>query len=130
MLQAEEEGLITIDIEVREDVIGSFAQTLVRCCRSDAYGEISKEWNELREAVCWDVTRRLLLPMGAKWLRERLRGEAEDFIAERCRMELEFVSGIFTIETIVLVRRTDRIRESTCDHIKAKTWKVPRHRQS
>lgn len=92
MLQAEEEGLVKIEIEVREDMMRSFAETLVRCCRSDTFGVASKEWNELREAVCWDVTRRLLVPMGAKWLREHLRGEAEDYIAERCRMELEFVS--------------------------------------
>ena len=95
MLQAEEEGLIKIDIEVREDMITSFADTLVRCCRSDAYGDVSKEWNALREGVCWDVVRRLLIPMGSKWLREHLRGEAEDYIAERCRMELEFVSASF-----------------------------------
>lgn len=92
MLQAEEEGLITISIDVPDETTASFAETLVRCCRSDAYGEISKEWNALREAVCWDVVSRLLLPMGSKWIREHLRGEAEDYIAELSRMELEFVS--------------------------------------
>lgn len=92
MLQAEEEGLITIKFDVGEEQMGAFADTLVRCCRSDAYGEISKEWNALREAVCHDVVRRLLIPMGSKWLREHLRGGAENYVAERCRMELEFVS--------------------------------------
>lgn len=92
MLQAEEEGLIKIIIGVGELTTASFVSTLVRCCRSDEYGEISKEWNELREGVCEDLVRRLLLPMGSKWIREHLRGEAEDHVAERCRMELEFVS--------------------------------------
>ena len=92
MLQAEEEGLIKIVIGVQEPQTASFASTLVRCCRSDEYGEISKEWNELRETVCQDLVRKMLLPMGSKWIREHLRGEAEDYVAERCRMELEFVS--------------------------------------
>lgn len=93
MLQAEEEGLIRIEVQVQEPQTESFIDTLVRCSRSDEYGEISKEWNELREAVCRDLVKRLLLPMGSKWIREHLRGEAEDYVAERCRLELEFVSN-------------------------------------
>jgi transcription elongation factor SPT6 len=92
LLQAEEEGLIKISILVQEPQTESFAATLVRCCRSDEYGEISKEWNELREAVCWDLVRRLLLPMGAKWIKEHMRGEAEDWVAGTARHELEYVS--------------------------------------
>jgi transcription elongation factor SPT6 len=94
MLQAEEEGLIKIEIKVPELHVDSFAATLVRCCQSDEYGEISKEWNAQREAVISDVVRGKLLPMGQKWLKEHLRGEAEDYVAERCRMELEFVSAM------------------------------------
>lgn len=92
MLQAEEEGLITIAIEVGEPEIKSFADTLVRCVVSNDYGEISKAWNELREGVCWDLVRKNLVPSASRWLREHLRSEAEDYVAERCRMELEFVS--------------------------------------
>ena len=92
MLQAEEEGLIKIIVGVQEATTASFVSTLVRCCRSDEYGEISKEWTELREGVCQDLVRKMLLPMGSKWIREHLRGEAEEYVAERCRMELEFVS--------------------------------------
>jgi transcription elongation factor SPT6 len=92
MLQAEEEGLIKIIVGVQEATTESFVSTLVRCCRSDEYGEISKEWNDLREGVCQDLVRKMLLPMGSKWIREHLRGEAEEYVAERCRMELEFVS--------------------------------------
>lgn len=96
MLQAEEEGLIKIEIDAPEDGITAFANTLVRCCQNDTYSEISKEWNALRETVCQDLTRRLLVPMGAKWLREHLRSQAEDYVAELCRKELEFVSDRHT----------------------------------
>ncbi len=92
MLKAEEEGLINIAIEVMETETQQFAGTMVRCVRSMDYGEISTAWNELREEVCQDVVRSHLVPGAAKWVKEHLRGEAEDFGADQCRMELEFVS--------------------------------------
>ena len=91
MLKAEEEGLINIMIEVMDTETQQFAGTLVRCVRSMDYGEISTGWNELREEICQDVVTRHLVPGAAKWVKEHLRGEAEEFVAERCRMELEFV---------------------------------------
>lgn len=91
MLQAEEEGLIDISIELSEEMLASFADALIRCCRSNAYGEASQQWNAIREEVCWDLVRRLLVPMGQKWLRDQLRGEAETYVGEGCRAELEFV---------------------------------------
>ncbi|WRT67313.1 transcription elongation factor SPT6 [Kwoniella shivajii] len=89
MLRAEEEGLITISIEADEMQVQSFVETLVRCCRSNDYGEISTAWNELRAQICSDVTRKFLVPSAGKWLKEHLKSEAEEFVAERCRMELE-----------------------------------------
>ena len=98
MLKAEEEGLITINIEVMETEIQQFTGTLIRCVRSMDYGEISTAWNQLREEVCQDVVRNHLVPAAARWVKEYLRGEAEEFVAERCRMELEFVSSLSLIE--------------------------------
>jgi transcription elongation factor SPT6 len=92
MLKAEEEGLITIDIDVDEQQIQSFAGTLVRCARSNDYGEIATAWNALREEICQDAVRQHLIVTAARWAKEHLRGVAEEFVAERCRMELEFVS--------------------------------------
>jgi transcription elongation factor SPT6 len=91
MLKAEEEGLVTISIEVMETEIEQFAGTMVRCVRSMDYGEVSTAWNALREEVCEDVVRSHLVPSAAKWVKEHLRGEAEEYVAERCRLELEFV---------------------------------------
>ncbi|WVW82891.1 transcription elongation factor SPT6 [Kwoniella bestiolae CBS 10118] len=89
MLRAEEEGLITITIEADELQVQSFVETLVRCCRSNDYGEISTAWNALRAEICSDVTRKYLVPSAAKWLKEHLKSEADEFVAERCRLELE-----------------------------------------
>ncbi|WWC60952.1 transcription elongation factor SPT6 [Kwoniella dejecticola CBS 10117] len=89
MLKAEDEGLITINIEADENAVQAFVETLVRCCRSNDYGEISTAWNALRAEICSDVTRKYLVPSAAKWLKEHLKGEASEFVAERCRLELE-----------------------------------------
>ncbi|OCF71672.1 transcription elongation factor SPT6 [Kwoniella mangroviensis CBS 8886] len=89
MLKAEEEGLITITVEADESQVQSFVETLVRCCRSNDYGEISTAWNALRAEICSDVTRKYLVPSAAKWLKEHLKSEADEFVAERCRLELE-----------------------------------------
>ena len=94
MLKAEEEGLVNIVIEVMDTEVEQFTGTLVRCVRSMDYGEISTAWNQLREEICQDVVRTHLVPAAAKWVKEHLRGEAEEYVAERCRMELEFVGSL------------------------------------
>ncbi|WWC89746.1 transcription elongation factor SPT6 [Kwoniella dendrophila CBS 6074] len=89
MLKAEEEGLITITLDADDSQIQSFVETLVRCCRSNDYGEISTAWNALRAEICSDVTRKYLVPSAARWLKEHLKTEADEFVADRCRSELE-----------------------------------------
>lgn len=91
MLNAEAEGLINIRIDVEEEQVQQFAGTLVRCTRSMDYGEVSSAWNELRAEVCQNVVAKYLVPAASRWLEDHLRGEAEEFVAESCRMELEFV---------------------------------------
>lgn len=93
ILKAEEEGLITISIVVTDHQMKGIVDALERCCVSTDYGEVASKWNELRRGICRDVLDKHLIPMGSKWVKEYLRGQAEDFVAERCRMELEFVSG-------------------------------------
>jgi transcription elongation factor SPT6 len=94
MLKAEEEGLVNISIEVPEEATRQFIDTLVRCVHSNDYGEISTAWNALREQVCEDVVRKYLVPTGSTWAKEHLRGDAEEYVAERCRIELEFVRSL------------------------------------
>ncbi|WVF72010.1 transcription elongation factor SPT6 [Kwoniella sp. CBS 6097] len=89
MLRAEEEGLITITLEADELQIQNFVASLTRCCRSNDYGEISTAWNEVRAEICNELTRKYLVPAASKWLKEHLKTEAEEYVAERCRAELE-----------------------------------------
>lgn len=90
ILKAEEEGLLTIEISVADEPITDFTSTLVRCCVTKDYGEVAQAWNEQREEVVQTVVRQNYLPSVTKWVKEHLRSQAEEFVAERCRMELEF----------------------------------------
>ncbi|TYJ56714.1 transcription elongation factor SPT6 [Cryptococcus floricola] len=89
MLKAEEEGLIHIVIEANDGQLGDFISQLTSCCRSSDYGDVAQAWNESRAELVNDLTRKQLVPTAAKWLKEFLRMEAEEYIAERCREELE-----------------------------------------
>lgn len=93
ILKAEEDGLITIDIVVGQEQLDGFCGALERCCVSMDYGEIATKWNELRREICRETLSKYLIPMASKWVKEYLRSQAEDYVAERCRMELEFVSN-------------------------------------
>lgn len=92
MLSAEQEGLITIGIEVDPEQTQQFTDTLVRCVRSMDYGEVATAWNAARQEICGTLVSKFLIPGAAKWAKEDMRSKAEEFVAERCRMELEFVS--------------------------------------
>lgn len=92
ILKAEEEGLIEISFDVAESQIGGFSGALERCCISTDYGEVATKWNELRKEICQELVKDHLIPMGSKWVKEYLRSQAEDFVAEHCRQELEYVS--------------------------------------
>ena len=92
MLKAEEEGLVQMVIEAPADPMEAFTGSLSRCVRSNDHGEISTAWNEQRAEVIHTLIDEHLIPMAEKWAREHLRSLAEEYVAETCRMELEFVS--------------------------------------
>lgn len=102
ILKAEEEGLVDITIKVDDNMAEQgFIHPLTTCCRSNDYGELSTAWNEQRKQICEDVVKKHLIPSTAKWAKDYLRGQAEDYVAERCRMELEFVCHISSVENFI-----------------------------
>jgi transcription elongation factor SPT6 len=121
ILKAEEEGLITISINVADAQVDAFSGALERCCVSTDYGEIASSWDELRKEVCRDVVKNHLIPMGSKWVKEYLKGQAEDYVAEHCRRELEFVS----VKPAMGCEGTaDGHRESTSSHTADPVWNL------
>lgn len=93
MLRAEEEGLITIAVDMPEDSLELFVDALYRCVEAQDYGTVATAWNKLRKEIVQSLVKDHLLPSGSKWLREHLKSEAEDYIAEYCGKQLEYVGG-------------------------------------
>lgn len=91
ILGAESEHLITISVNIRDDVRDQFVQDLIQAVSSDGYSEASRLWNEVRAQAVTEAMDKILLPFGAKWIREWLREEVEDAVARGCSDELERV---------------------------------------
>lgn len=91
ILAAESEGLITIEIDLVPQSSANFEEHLIKAYHSEAYGETSKEWNELRAEIIRQAWNESLVPSTAKWIKEHLREQAETYVAERCGDELEQV---------------------------------------
>ena len=94
MLKAEEEGLVTISIRVADAERSQFVDALLRCATTNDYGSVASAWNDLRRSICEEAFDQHMVPAASKWARDHLRSMAEEFVAERCRMELEFVGLI------------------------------------
>ena len=91
IIAAESEHLITASINIRDDVRDQFVQDLIQAVSSDGYSEASRLWNEVRAQAVTEAMDKMLLPFGAKWIREWLREEVEDAVARSCGEELERV---------------------------------------
>ncbi|KAG8759037.1 Transcription elongation factor spt6 [Serendipita sp. 396] len=89
IMAAEAEHLITLDVTIGEDVRAQFLNDLIQAVSSDGYGTVSKLWNEVRAQAVTEAVDKIFLPFGAKWIREWLREEVEDWLARRCGDELE-----------------------------------------
>ncbi|KAG8823109.1 Transcription elongation factor spt6, partial [Serendipita sp. 399] len=89
IMAAEAEHLITVDISLSEDARSQFLNDLIQAVSSDGYGTVSKLWNEVRIQAVTEAVDKTFLPFGAKWIREWLREEVEDWLARRCGDELE-----------------------------------------
>ena len=90
MLKAEEDGLIDIVINAPDEAVEPFCESLVRCVQSKNHGETAVAWDVLRKEICETAVTQHLVPAASKWAKEHLKGLAEEFVSERCRMELEF----------------------------------------
>jgi transcription elongation factor SPT6 len=94
---AEAEHLITVQVGVAEETRSQFVNDLIQAVSSDGWSDASKLWNEVRAQAVTEAVDRHFLPYGAKWIREWLREEVEDWVARRCGDELERVSSPYQI---------------------------------
>ena len=92
ILEAEALHLVTLTIILPSDAKAQFERSLNDAFASDSYSDAAKGWNEERSRVIQEVMEHHLIPVGAKWTREWVREEVEDFLAIRCGDILKEVS--------------------------------------
>ncbi|KAG6874201.1 hypothetical protein C0995_003747 [Termitomyces sp. Mi166 len=140
ILMAESELLITVSITLPSEVKSTFERRLNEAFASDSFSDAARAWNEERSRVVHEVLEQHLIPAGAKWTREYIREEVEDFLAGQCAIHLrkridvaafravgpqgDLVSSVLAISwgkgdphkdaiTIVFVDEEGRMREHT-----------------
>ncbi|KAL9009085.1 MAG: hypothetical protein Q9173_005856 [Seirophora scorigena] len=84
MIRAEEEGLV--EIKIRMQNAESFKKKLYSVIESDNFSEIADAWNRERREVL-DMAILKLNKIMARGVKENLKNECEDQVAQRCREE-------------------------------------------
>ncbi|KAI0035919.1 transcription elongation factor SPT6 [Vararia minispora EC-137] len=88
ILAAEEELLVTVAVTLPDDTKADLERRLSEAFASDSYSDTAKAWNAERRRVVSEALEQHLIPAGAKWAREWLREEVEDYMAWRCASTL------------------------------------------
>lgn len=91
ILAAEAEHLVVVSVFLPTEVRADLEQKLSNAFSSDNFSEAARAWNAERSRVVQDVVEQHLIPLGAKWVREYLREEVEDFLAQSCAAKLRKV---------------------------------------
>ncbi|PVG00182.1 hypothetical protein CPB86DRAFT_871966 [Serendipita vermifera] len=89
VMAAEADHLVTVQVGIPEETRRQFVDDLRQAVSSDGYSDASRLWNEVRAQAVTEAVDKHFLPYGAKWIREWLREEVEDWVARKCGDELE-----------------------------------------
>ncbi|OLL26201.1 Transcription elongation factor spt6 [Neolecta irregularis DAH-3] len=85
MLKAEEDGLVTVEIEIRN--YEDFFRRSLEYIESDNYSELADKWNRQRRMVL-ETAFSKLRPNIERLVKENLKSECEDNLASICRRKL------------------------------------------
>jgi transcription elongation factor SPT6 len=83
-LAAEADHLVTVSIELSAASLHDLQSSLIQAFSSDSFSDTAKAWNEQRVLVIQEAVEKHLLPMGVKWIREWIRDEAQNGLAQKC----------------------------------------------
>lgn len=97
ILAAEAEHLVTVSIFLPNELKADFEQKLSNAFSSDNFNEAARAWNIERNQVVQDAIEQHLILLGAKWAREYLREEVEDFLAQSCAAKLRKVCPFYCV---------------------------------
>ncbi|MBW0479878.1 hypothetical protein O181_019593 [Austropuccinia psidii MF-1] len=94
MLAAEQELLVNVQVHLNPQADHDFKKELSDMFKSDATDELAASWNDFREEILMHAIEHMLLPDAARWGKNHLKDEAEEFVAQKCAEELEFRADV------------------------------------
>ena len=92
ILTAESEHLVNVTVQLPPDAKADFERKLTTAFTSEQYDENAQQWSAERLRIIQDTIEQHLVPTGAKWVREWLREEEEEFYCKQCASILRDVS--------------------------------------
>lgn len=93
ILDAEAEGLVDINIHVQKEPLRNLTLEFYKVYLTSMDSEEAKAWNRVREDIVVEALAQHLLPLGARWIRDRLKEQEEEEIAMRCAAKLDEVGS-------------------------------------
>lgn len=84
ILDAERHGDITLHFHLDPTVRAQIVIDLQRAYLNDFDSEQAEAWNALRREIIETALDEHLLPFGARWLRDHITEEVQDYVAWRC----------------------------------------------
>jgi transcription elongation factor SPT6 len=91
ILAAEADHLVTVSIELSPLDNTKLQGEISRAFTSDGFSDVASAWNSQRTQIVEEVIEKHLIPVGAKYIREWLREEVEETLANKCADVLERV---------------------------------------
>ncbi|KAJ9476993.1 Transcription elongation factor SPT6 [Pseudozyma hubeiensis] len=113
MLQAEDELLIKLDINLKDVVLNRFETRLFYNYASEGVGDVSKAWNDQRREVIREALKIHLVPNGRIWLKEYLREESREVLLRHVDvlMTKRVQQGPFMSRSMMARNRDPKIEE-------------------
>lgn len=130
ILNAERDLLVTVSISLASDAKEAFEQRLINAFMSDGFSDTARAWNEERARVVREAVDQHLLVNGAKWIREWLREEVEDFLARRCSSVLRKVCSCCCRRFGISVSSVISFSASTCNRTRRRICSQVIHHRS
>ncbi|CAO3569079.1 unnamed protein product [Mortierella alpina] len=87
ILQAQSEGLVKVEIKIPEEA--KYLQGIQDFFLSDNFSETSQKWNEIRGKILMSALKDQVFVLMERALNEKLRSQAEEWVAKKCQMSLE-----------------------------------------
>lgn len=102
ILAAEAEHLVSVSIFLPHESKSDLEQKLNNAFSSDNFSEAARAWNIERSHIVQDVIEQHFIFLGSKWVREYLREEVEDFLAQSCAAKLRKVCFVYFVRSLLL----------------------------